>query len=136
MKWWEFMPDQTLMDEKIQYLNQVIVDNNVDINGIMYDFFKDREEDGPWWGLFLTDQDLLTGNVEFNLFGDDRDLEPSFNLVLQEAKEMFDVRIASLFGNTSYKATMTPKAIKEALKEQLPYILNTLRSAGYGYSEN
>jgi hypothetical protein len=55
---------------------------------------------------------------------------------LQEAKEMFDVRIASLFGNTSYKATMTPKAIKEALKEQLPYILNTLRSAGYGYSEN
>jgi hypothetical protein len=128
-------PEQTILDDKILYMNQVIQDSGLDVNEIMYDFFKDREEDGPWWGLFFTDQDLLTGNVEFNLFGDDKDLEPSFRLVLQEAKEMFDMRVASMFGST-YKSTMTESTIKENLKKQLPYILNTIRTAGYGPDEN
>ena len=45
------------------------------------------------------------------------------------------MRVASMFG-TTYKSTMTESTIKENLKKQLPYILNTIRTAGYGPDEN
>lgn len=129
-------PEQTVLDEKIAFMNDVIADSGTDFNRMMENFFEDEQEDGPWWGFGFADTDLLTGNNEFNIMGRDRDLEPSFNLVMQEAGEQIFVRVASMFDNDTYKVLMTEESIKSAFKKQLPYILNTIRTMGYGYDEN
>lgn len=129
-------PEQTILDEKITFMNTVIEDSGTDFNRMMENFFEDEQEDGPWWGFGFADTDLLTGNNEFNIMGRDRDLEPSFNLVMQEAGEQIFVRVASMFDNDTYKVLMTEESIKSAFKKQLPYILNTIRTMGYGYDEN
>ena len=41
-----------------------------------------------------------------------------------------------MFDNQTYKVLMTEDSIKSAFKKQLPYILNTIRTMGYGYDEN
>lgn len=132
----QIYPEQTVLDNKIQYIDQYMEENNLDYTKLMEDFFEDEQEDGPWWGFGVLDTDLLTGNNEVNLFYRDNDLEPSFRLVMQEAGEMVKIRVASTFGNETYKGQITAKELKKRYKEQLPYILNTLRSAGYGYDEN
>jgi len=129
-------PEQTMLDEKITFMNTVIEDSGTDFTRMMENFFEDEQEDGPWWGFGFADTDLLTGNNEFNIMGRDRDLEPSFNLVMQEAGEQIFVRVASMFDNDTYKVLMTETSIKAAFKKQLPYILNTIRTMGYGYDEN
>ena len=129
-------PEQTMLDEKITFMNTVIEDSGTDFTRMMENFFEDEQEDGPWWGFGFADTDLLTGNNEFNIMGRDRDLEPSFNLVMQEAGEQIFVRVASMFDNDTYKVLMTEQSIKAAFKKQLPYILNTIRTMGYGYDEN
>jgi len=129
-------PQQTVLDEKIQHMNNVIEDNNLKFDKLMSDFFEDEQEDGPWWGFGFADTDLLTGNNEFNIMGRDNQLEPSFKLVMQEAEEMIKVSVASMFSNDNYNINMTPDSLKKAYKKQLPYILNTIRSMGYGYDEN
>ena len=129
-------PEQTVLDEKIAFMNNVIADSGTDFNRMMENFFEDEQEDGPWWGFGFVDTDLLTGNNEFNIMGRDKDLEPSFNLVMQEAGEQIFVRVASMFDNDTYKVLMTEESIKSAFKKQLPYILNTIRTMGYGYDEN
>ena len=92
-------PEQTVLDEKIAFMNNVIADSGTDFNRMMENFFEDEQEDGPWWGFGFVDTDLLTGNNEFNIMGRDKDLEPSFNLVMQEAGEQIFVRVASMFDN-------------------------------------
>jgi len=129
-------PQQTVLDEKIEHMNNVIEDNNLKFDKMMEDFFEDEQEDGPWWGFGFSDTDLLTGNNEFNIMGRDNQLEPSFQLVMQEAEEMIKVSVASMFSNDNYNINMTPDSLKKAYKKQLPYILNTIRSMGYGYDEN
>ena len=129
-------PEQTILDEKITFMNTVIEDSSTDFTRMMENFFEDEQEDGPWWGFGFADTDLLTGNNEFNIMNRDRDLEPSFNLVMQEAGEQIFVRVASMFDNDTYKVLMTEESIKSAFKKQLPYILNTIRTMGYGYDEN
>ena len=129
-------PEQTMLDEKITFMNTVIEDSGTDFTRMMEDFFEDEQEDGPWWGFGFADTDLLTGNNEFNIIMRDRDLEPSFQLVMQEAGEQIFVRVASMFDNDTYKVLMTETSIKAAFKKQLPYILNTIRTMGYGYDEN
>ncbi len=129
-------PEQTVLDEKIEFMNSVIGESGTDFNRMMENFFEDQQEDGPWWGLGFVDTDLLTGNNEFNIMGRDKDLQPSFNLVMQEAGEQIFVRVASMFDNQTYKVLMTEDSIKKAFEKQLPYILNTIRTMGYGYDEN
>jgi hypothetical protein len=129
-------PQQTVLDEKIEHMNNVISDNNLKFDKLMEDFFEDEQEDGPWWGFGFFDTDLLTGNNEFNIMGRDNQLEPSFQLVMQEAEKMIKVSVASMFSNDNYNINMTPDSLKKAYKKQLPYILNTIRSMGYGYDEN
>tara|TARA_B100001063_G_C16774196_1_gene563878 strand:+ start:1186 stop:3348 length:2163 start_codon:yes stop_codon:yes gene_type:complete len=129
-------PEQTVLDEKIEFMNNVIGESGTDFNRMMENFFEDQQEDGPWWGFGFVDTDLLTGNNEFNIMGRDKDLQPSFNLVMQEAGEQIFVRVASMFDNQTYKVLMTEDSIKSAFKKQLPYILNTIRTIGYGYDEN
>ncbi len=129
-------PQQTVLDEKIEHMNNVIKDNNLKFDKLMEDFFEDEQEDGPWWGFGFSDTDLLTGNNEFNIMGRDNQLEPSFQLVMQEAEEMIKVSVASMFSNDNYNINMTPDSLKKAYKKQLPYILNTIRSMGYAYDEN
>jgi len=129
-------PEQTVLDEKIEFMNNVIGESGTDFNRMMENFFEDQQEDGPWWGFGFVDTDLLTGNNEFNIMGRDKDLQPSFNLVMQEAGEQIFVRVASMFDNQTYKVLMTEDSIKKAFEKQLPYILNTIRTMGYGYDEN
>lgn len=117
-------------------MNNVISDNNLKFDKLMEDFFEDEQEDGPWWGFGFFDTDLLTGNNKFNIMGRDNQLEPSFQLVMQEAEKMIKVSVASMFSNDNYNINMTPDSLKKAYKKQLPYILNTIRSMGYGYDEN
>ena len=129
-------PEQTVLDEKIKFMNNVIGESGTDFNRMMENFFENQQEDGPWWGFGFADTDLLTGNNEFNIMGRDKDLQPSFNLVMQEAGEQIFVRVASMFDNQTYKVLMTEDSIKKAFEQQLPYILNTIRTIGYGYDEN
>jgi len=129
-------PEQTVLDEKIEFMNNVIGESGTDFNRMMENFFENQQEDGPWWGFGFADTDLLTGNNEFNIMGRDKDLQPSFNLVMQEAGEQIFVRVASMFDNQTYKVLMTEDSIKKAFEQQLPYILNTIRTIGYGYDEN
>ena len=129
-------PEQTVLDEKIEFMNNVIGESGTDFNRMMENFFENQQEDGPWWGFGFADTDLLTGNNEFNIMGRDKDLQPSFNLVMQEAGEQIFVRVASMFDNQTYKVLMTEDSIKKAFEQQLPYILNTIRTMGYGYDEN
>jgi len=129
-------PDTTTLDEKLNKIDDVMQESNIDWNKLTMDFVEDAQEDGPWWGFGFADTDLMTGNNEFNIMYRDKDLEPSFNFVVQEIESQIKLRIASSFNNKNFLSTMTEDSIKKAYKEQLPYILNTVRLMGYGYDEN
>jgi len=129
----KYLPNQTKLDERITDIRNFINDNDIDLTGMMADYFKDREEDGPWYGLFFTDQGLLTGNPEINLVGDDADLIPEFNLVMELAGDEIYTRLASSIDSTR---GLSEQVIRNQINKQLPYLLMTLRSQGWGYDEN
>lgn len=127
------LPNQTELDDRINQIRQFAEDNDVDLNGLMRDIFKDEEEDGPIYTLMFADQGLLSGNVEWNLIGDDRDLIPEFNLVMELAGDEIFTRVAAELDSTK---GLSKQLIRSALKKQLPYLLMTLRAQGWGYDEN
>lgn len=129
-------PDQTVLDDKVNLLDKIMEDENLDFSKMIQDFAENKQEDGPWWGFGFSDTDLLTGNNEFNIAGRDDDLENAFQFVIQEMGEELKLKVAASFTDKTYLGTMNAESIKKAYKKNLSAVLNSVRARGYGYNEN